>query len=100
MSIHWLDGRSYLVPNAGLGIRTGSDEPCLRWVGSDLLTRSEPGARPNPLCIRSLLIKFAKSHPGERAAQGNRSENQPLCTMFRLRRTRLFGGYTQFGVRP
>jgi hypothetical protein len=56
MSIYWLDGRSYFAPNAGLGVRTGRNEPC------------------------------------ERAAQENRSENQPLCTKYRLRRTRLFGG--------
>jgi hypothetical protein len=75
MSIYWLDGRSYFAPTAGLGVRTGRNEPRLLKVGSDFLSRSEPSARPNPLCIRPLLFQFARSRPGERAAQGNRSEN-------------------------
>src|SRR5258705_9396506 len=34
------------VSNAGLGVRTGRNEPCLRRVDSDLLSRSGSGARP------------------------------------------------------
>jgi hypothetical protein len=51
MSIYWLDGRSYFEPNAVSEF--GQEETSFALVGRQLpLSRSKPGARPNPLCIR------------------------------------------------
>ena len=76
MSIYWSEGRSYFAPNAGLGVRTGrNEEPCLVRVGSDFLSRSEPSRAAQPALYQPLLFQFARSRPGERSAQGNRSEN-------------------------
>src|ERR1700738_3404147 len=94
MSIYWVDGRSYFVPNAGPGVRTQRNMPC--FVRPAATSCPYPGLARDLTRIRPY---FSNSRSGTLVSERHREL---------VRRTDLFapctvsdgfGGYRQFSVR-